>query len=155
MGLQTDTVKNFNKEIRLESEKGQRLTEEAVQKFIDGIGTELADGILSQVQVVKKAGESSIQTLERMSNEFSVLRSAVIAVGGSVADANKSLIAMPANIRTSLVDQLGGLDSATQKVGFLLIISLSTSDRYQIMFDSLDAELGNSDSLRTSAERNL
>ncbi|GKS68996.1 hypothetical protein W03_10000 [Nitrosomonas sp. PY1] len=141
MGLNVDSVKNFNKEIRLESEKGQRLTEEAVQKFIDGIGTELADGILSQVQVVKKAGESSIQTLERMSNEFSVLRSAVIAVGGSVADANKSLIAMPANIRTSLVDQLGGLDSATQKVGFFIDNFLSTSDQYQIMFDSLDAEL--------------
>lgn len=141
MGLQTDTVKNLNKEIRLESEKGQRLTEEAVQKFIDSVGTELADGILGQVQVVKKAGETSIQTLERLSNEFSVLRAATVALGASVADTNRAIAAMPANVRTQIIDQLGGVDTASQKIGFFIDNFLSDTDRYQQMFESLDIEL--------------
>ena len=94
MGLSTDFVKNFSKEVRLESEKGKRLTEEAVRDFIDSVGNELADGILSQVEVVKKVGESSMQTLQRLSGEFSVLKTALVAVGASAQDAQKSLMSL-------------------------------------------------------------
>ncbi|MBP7953537.1 MAG: hypothetical protein KAZ14_00040 [Nitrosomonas sp.] len=141
MGLSTDFVKNFSKEVRLESEKGQRLTEEAVREFIDSVGNELADGILSQVDVVKKFGESSIQTLQRLSGEFSVLKSALVAVGASADDAQKSLMSIPVAIRSQLVDQLGGIDSASQKISFFIDNFLTDSERYGQMFNALDVEM--------------
>lgn len=141
MGLQTDFVKNFSKEVRLESEKGKRLTEEAVRDFIDSVGNELADGILSQVEVVKKVGESSMQTLQRLSGEFSVLKTALVAVGASAQDAQKSLMSLPVAMRSQLVDQLGGIDSASQKISFFIDNFLTDSERYGQMFNALDVEM--------------
>jgi len=141
MGLSTDFVKNFSKEVRLESEKGQRLTEEAVRNFIESVGNELADGILSQVEVVKKVGESSMQTLQRLSGEFSVLKTALVAVGASAQDAQKSLMSLPVAMRSKLIDQLGGIDSASQKISFFIDNFLTDSERYGHMFNALDAEM--------------
>lgn len=141
MGLSTDFVKNFSKEVRLESEKGKRLTEEAVRDFIESVGNELADGILSQVDVVKKVGESSMQTLQRLSGEFSVLKTALVAVGASAQDAQKSLMSLPVAMRSQLVDQLGGIDSASQKISFFIDNFLTDSERYGHMFSALDVEM--------------
>lgn len=141
MGLSTDFVKNFSKDVRLESEKGKRLTEEAVRNFIESVGNELADGILSQVDVVKKVGESSMQTLQRLSGEFSVLKTALVAVGASAQDAQKSLMSLPVAMRSQLVDQLGGIDSASQKISFFIDNFLTDSERYGQMFNALDVEM--------------
>lgn len=141
MGLSTDFVKNFSKDVRLESEKGKRLTEEAVRDFIESVGNELAEGILSQVDVVKKVGESSMQTLQRLSGEFSVLKTALVAVGASAQDAQKSLMSLPVAMRSQLVDQLGGIDSASQKISFFIDNFLTDSERYGQMFNALDVEM--------------
>ena len=82
-----------------------------------------------------------MQTLQRLSGEFSVLKTALVAVGASAQDAQKSLISLPVAMRSQLVDQLGGIDSASQKISFFIDNFLTDSERYGQMFNALDVEM--------------
>ncbi|SOD19380.1 hypothetical protein [Nitrosomonas ureae] len=141
LGLSTDSVTNFSKEIDLRSEKGKRLTEEAVQELLDNLGNEIAGGVLAQIDVIAKSGETNIQTLSRLSAEFDVLNTAALSTGRSLKEARDAILSLPATFRTEVVDQLGGVDAASQKIGFFIDNFLSDTEKLKPMFESLDQQM--------------
>ncbi|NBQ67523.1 MAG: hypothetical protein EBU46_01310, partial [Nitrosomonadaceae bacterium] len=112
-------VDNFSKEIQIKSEKGQKLTEQAITDMLTGIGDDIAKAAFPIVDQFKKAGETSAQTLSRLSGEFTSLSDAASLIfGKSSADAKAMISGTSFAGRTAFVDAAGGTDALAQKAAF-------------------------------------
>ncbi|MBA3757122.1 MAG: hypothetical protein H0X02_13275, partial [Nitrosomonas sp.] len=138
----TDVVTGFSKEIRLESEKGKRITQEAIGDFLAGIGDEIFGGVVTQLGAVAKRGESNIETLQRLSSEFDLLNTAALATGRSLKEAREAVLSLPITLRTEVIDQLGGLEAAGQKVGFFIDNFVDDTTKFNAEFEILDVKMG-------------
>jgi len=112
LGLDAKLVENFTKEIQIKSEKGQKLTEQAITDMLNGISDDLARAALPVVDQFKKVGETSIQTLSRLSNEFSVLTNAAGLLFNKSSEWSKNFInGFGFGDRTAFLDRFGGADA--------------------------------------------
>lgn len=119
LGLDAALVDNFSQEIQIKSEKGQKLTEQAITDMLTGIGDNIAKTALPIVDQFKKAGETSAQTLSRLSGEFTSLSDAASLIfGKSSADARAMISGTSFAGRTAFVDAAGGTDALAQKAAF-------------------------------------
>lgn len=141
LGISTDGLKGFNTELKLVSEKGKTITEEQISKEIERITDEMARGLLPTVDQFSKNGESAFQTLTRFGQEFKILEQAAISTGRSFDEAKTAIAGMQITARTTLIDQLGGVDAASQKIGFFMDNFLSDSEKTRILFEQLDPEM--------------
>lgn len=124
LGLSTDLVDNFSKEIQIKSEKGKTVTEEAIAEMFKGISNELAENVLPIVSTFRKAGEDSFATLNRLNSEFIALTQGAMNLGASSDYANQLISALSINTRTAYLEYAGGAekflaDTATFNQEFL------------------------------------
>lgn len=141
LGLSTDAVTSYSKTIRLESEKGKALTQEQISSFLRGIGNEFAQGILPTVDALKKAGEDSLATLGRLSNEFTSLSDAATILGKSVAESRAFISGASFEGRSGFVDAAGGIDALNQKAAFFAQNFLTDAERLAPSQEKLNDEL--------------
>ena len=141
LGLSADAITNYSKTIRLESEKGKALTEDQINSFLRGIGNEFAQGIMPTVDTLKKAGEDSLATLGRLSNEFTTLSDAATILGKSVAESRAFISGVSFEGRSAFVDNAGGIDALNQKAAFFAQNFLTDSERLAPAQEKLNDEL--------------
>ena len=141
IGADTTSLDNYKREITLVSATKERLTEEAVAALIDSIGQDLAGGILKQIDIIGKTGETNIQTLQRVNAEFNILNNVAIATGRSLRDARAAVENIPAAFRTLIVDQLGGVDDANAKISFFINTFLTDAEKAKPAFQALDEKM--------------
>ena len=138
LGLDAKLVENFSKEIQIKSEKGQKLTEEAITKMLQGIGDDIAKAALPVVDEFKKIGETSIQTLSRLSNEFTVLTGAAGLLFNKTAEQSKAFInQFGFSDRTAFLDKAGGADAFAGMVAGFAQNFLSNDQRMRPVIESL------------------
>lgn len=111
LGLSTDLVDNFTKEIQIKSEKGKQVTEEAIADMLKGIGNSLAQNVLPMVDTFRKAGEDSFATLSRLNTEFVSLTQAAVNLGASVDYAKQTVGGLGIDTRTAYVEAAGGVET--------------------------------------------
>lgn len=129
LGVSADFVDHFSKEFQIKSEKGKKLTDEAIQEMLRGIGNEFARGVLPIVDTLRKAGEDSFSTLQRLSAEFQTLANASLILGKSVAEANEFIKGVSFGDRTAFIDAAGGMEALNQKAAFFADNFLTEADR--------------------------
>ena len=138
LGLDAKLVENFTKEIQIKSEKGQKLTEEAITKMLQGIGDDIAKAALPVVDEFKKIGETSIQTLSRLSNEFTVLTGAAGLLFNKSAEWSKGFVSsFGFNDRTAFLDKAGGADAFAAMVAGFAGNFLTEDQRMRPVIESL------------------
>lgn len=120
LGISTDGLKGFNTELKLVSEKGKTITEEQISKEIERITDEMARGLLPTVDQFSKRGETALNTLQRLSKEFSVLTDATQLLFNKTAEQSKAFInQFGFSDRTAFLDKAGGADAfAAMVAGF-------------------------------------
>ena len=111
LGLSTDLVDNFTKEVQIKSEKGKQVTEEAIAEMLKGIGNSLAQNVLPIIDTFRKAGEDSFATLNRLNTEFVSLQQAAVNLGASTDYAKELVSGLGIATRTAYVDAAGGVDT--------------------------------------------
>jgi len=112
LGLSTDLVDNYTQKIQIKSEKGKQLTEEAITNMLSGFNDSLAKNLIPNVDEFRKVGESSAQTLSRLSGELTVLTSASQLLFNKTAEQSKALInQFGFSDRTAFLDKAGGADA--------------------------------------------
>lgn len=141
LGADVSSIENYTKVIQLKSEKGKAITEEAIKELLTGIGEEMAGGILAQLNYVVKVGETNIEALSRLADEFDVLKVAAISTGRSVAEASVAINTLTFEQRSAIVEQLGGVKSANDKVNLFIDNFLGASELLPSAFTTLDAEM--------------
>ena len=138
LGLDAKLVENFTKEIQIKSEKGQKLTEEAITKMLQGIGDDIAKAALPVVDEFKKIGETSIQTLSRLSNEFTVLTGAAGLLFNKSAEWSKGFVSsFGFGDRAAFLDKAGGADAFAAMVAGFSQNFLTEDQRMRPVIESL------------------
>lgn len=141
LGLSTDLVDNFTKEIQIKSEKGKAVTEEAITEMLSGIGNSLAQNVMPMIDTFRKAGEDSFATLQRLNSEFVSLANGAQNLGASVAYAKELIRNMSFEARTAFVDQAGGIDRINQLTSAFFDGFLSDSEKLNVRTDQLNTAL--------------
>jgi tape measure domain-containing protein len=141
LGLSKDAITGYSKEIRLESEKGKTLTEEAIQGMLTGIGDDFARGLIPSIDSLSKSGENAFQTLTRLNTEFTSLVDAATLLGNSVADSKAFISASTFQGRTGFVDAAGGTDALMSKAQFFSDNFLTAEERLAPKEEKLNKEL--------------
>ena len=158
LGLDADVISNYSKTIRLESEKGKTLTEEAIREMLSGIGNELAESVLPIIGTLKKTGEDSMATLSRLNSEFLGLAQGAENLGASAGYAKELILGMSFEVRTAFVEEAGGLEALANKTAFFAQNFLTDAERMapaqERLSDAL-TEMGLSASLTRDEFKNL
>lgn len=142
LGLSNDALAGFSYQINLVSEKGKMLTEEQIGKEIENMTEAMARKLLPTVDDFSKRGETALQTVARLGNEFTTLVSATaLVLGKSSADAKAMISGGTYQGRTAFVDAAGGLDALNQKVAFFADNFLTEAERLEPVQEQLNSEL--------------
>lgn len=142
LSLSKDAITGYSKEIRLESEKGKTLTEEAIQGMLTSIGDDFARGLVPSIDELSRSGESAFATLTRLNTEFTTLVDAATLLGNSVADSKAFMAGTTFASRTAFVDAAGGTDALMQKAQFFAENFLNDAERLAPAQERLNNELG-------------
>jgi len=137
LGFSTDLVDTFTKTIQIKSEKGKKLTEEAITEMIQGIGDSLAKNVIPSIDEFRKAGEKSFDTFARLNNEFLGLTAGAQNLGASVGYAKDLISSMSISARTELVDSAGGLEALSTKTGFFFSNFLTQTEQFDVKSSAL------------------
>ncbi|NBQ68743.1 MAG: hypothetical protein EBU46_07895, partial [Nitrosomonadaceae bacterium] len=132
-------VDNFSKEIQIKSEKGQKLTEQAITDMLTGIGDSLAKNVLPSVDEFRKVGERSFDTFTRLNSEFTALSAGAVNLGASAAYAKELISGMSIQARTALVDMAGGIQNIQTLTGYFAENYLTPAERITPLIESLTA----------------
>lgn len=138
LGISTDGLKGFNTELKLVSEKGKTITEEQISKEIERITDEMARGLLPTVDQFSKSGETALNTLQRLSKEFSVLTDATQLLFNKTAEQSKAFInQFGFSDRTAFLDKAGGADAFAGMVAGFAQNFLTDDQRMRPVIESL------------------
>ncbi len=141
LGISKDSITGYSREIRLESEKGKTLTQEAIQGMLASIGDDFARGLVPQINELAKSGESAFATLTRLNAEFTALVDAGTLLGSSVANARAFVSGSSFEGRTAFVDAAGGIDALMTKAQFFADNFLNEQERLAPKQERLNTEL--------------
>jgi len=143
MGISTDIIDTWSMEVQIKSEKGKKLTEEAVSELLESFGNEMARSVIPGIDELSRAGESAYQTLKRLNNEFESLTNATTILGFSIAQASEIIKQKSYEQRTAFIDLFGGLESFNSQISFFMQNFLTPAERLAPMAEALGNELNN------------
>lgn len=141
LGMSADLVDNFSQQVQIKSEKGKTVTEEAIAEMIAGIGDSLAKNVLPNVEDFRSVGETTIQTLSRLSSEFSVLTdAAALLFDKSSGWAQDFVKQFGFSQRSDFLTQAGGADAFAANVAGFAQNFLTDDQRMKPVIASILAE---------------
>ena len=141
LGLDASLVDNFTKQIQIKSEKGKKLTEEAITSLFEGLADDITKAALPTIDAFKKVGEQSIDTISRLSKEFSTLTGAVrVLFGKSSGDASSFVRAFGISDRSGFLDAAGGADAFAANVAGFVGNFLTTEQAMKPLIEDIVAE---------------
>lgn len=141
LGLDASLVDNFTKQIQIKSEKGKKLTEEAITSLFEGLADDITKAALPTIDAFKKVGEQSIDTISRLSKEFSTLTGAVrVLFGKSSGDASAFVRGFGISDRTGFLDAAGGSDAFAANVAGFVGNFLTTEQAMKPVIEDIVSE---------------
>ncbi len=141
LGLSTELVDTFTKTIQIKSEKGKKLTEEAITEMIQGINDSLARNVMPTVDEFRIIGEKSSDTLSRLSSQFTVLTNAAELLFNMTSSGSKDLIRQFGfNDRNSFLEKAGGSEAFSNMVSGFANNFLTNDQRMKPVIASIVAE---------------
>jgi len=141
LGLSTSLVDTFTKEIQIKSEKGKKITEEAITEMFAGFADSLADNVIPGIEKFSKGSERLFETFERLNSEFSSLTAGAQNLGASVEYARKLVSDMSITARTDLVEAAGGIEALSSKTQFFFQNFLTQSEQFSVKSSALNDAL--------------
>lgn len=141
LGISTESLGSFNREINLVSEKGKFLTEEQISAEIAAITDQMITGFLPAITDLAKRGETSAQAIQRINGEFNSLTIGAQNLGMSVQSARDLIMSMSIEARTAFVDQAGGIEKIAQETSFFFQNFLSESEQLALKTGNLSKAL--------------
>ena len=141
LGISTDSLSSFNREINLVSEKGKFLTEEQISAEIAAITDQLVTGFLPSITDLAKRGETSAEALQRLNSEFLSMSGAAQNLGATVDQARSLIQALSFEQRTQFVEMAGGFESLATMSKFFFDNFLSAGEQAALKTDQLNRAL--------------
>lgn len=142
LGLNTDSITGYSKTIRLESEKGKALTEEAIKAMLTGIGDDFAKGLVPQIDALRKSGESAFDALTRLNAEFVTLVDVGAALGHTLSGARDFIKNASFAQRSAFLEDAGGAEALMNNAKMFSDNFLTVEERLRPAQEGLNEQLG-------------
>lgn len=141
LNLSTTALDSFNHQINLVSEKGKSITQEQVAAEIEKISDSLARSLIPSIDSLAKSGESALQAVSRLGQEFNALVAAGTNIGASIASSRQFILGASFDQRTAFVEAAGGIDALLQKTQIFAEQFLTEEQRLAPVQERLNEEL--------------
>lgn len=141
LGLDVNLVDHFTQELQIKSEKGKKLTDEAIQQMLAGIGDSVARNLVPAIDTLQKAGETQFQTLTRLNDQFNALAHGAENLGASVDFARQLVSNLTFEQRDSFIKMSGGIEALNSKTQFFAQNFLTDAERLAPVSERLHSEM--------------
>ena len=141
LGLDINLVDHFTQELQIKSEKGKKLTDEAIQQMLAGIGDSVARNLIPAIDTLQKAGETQFQTLTRLNDQFNALAHGAENLGASVDFARQLVSNLTFEQRDSFIKMSGGIEALNSKTQFFAQNFLTDAERLEPVSERLHSEM--------------
>lgn len=141
LGLDVNLVDHFTQELQIKSEKGKKLTDEAIQQMLAGIGDSVARNLVPAIETLQKAGETQFQTLTRLNDQFNALAHGAENLGASVDFARQLVGNLTFEQRDSFIKMSGGIEALNSKTQFFAQNFLTDAERLAPVSERLHSEM--------------
>ena len=141
LGLDVNLVDHFTQELQIKSEKGKKLTDEAIQQMLAGIGDSVARNLIPAIDTLQKAGETQFQTLTRLNDQFNALAHGAENLGASVDFARQLVSNLTFEQRDSFIKMSGGIEALNSKTQFFAQNFLTDAERLTPVSERLHSEM--------------
>lgn len=141
LGLSTESLKDFNYQLKLVSEKGKGLTEEQIAEEIGKMSDAMAEKLIPNIADLAKTSETLIAAVGRLHAEFLAAENAVRILGGSLEASREYVRGMGFELRTAFMDAAGGAESFNQKMAFVSENFLTAEQRFAMSTETLNDQL--------------
>lgn len=141
LGLSTESLKDFNYQLKLVSEKGKGLTEEQIAEEIGKMSDAMAEKLIPNIADLAKTSETLIAAVGRLHTEFLAAENAVRILGGSLEASREYVRGMGFELSTEFMDAAGGVESFNQKMAFVSENFLTAEQRFKMSTESLNDQL--------------
>lgn len=138
LGISQESLKDFNVELDLVSEKGEMLSEQQISDAIADVSNQMVESLIPSINELSRSSESATDTLTRLGAEFQAIETGFILSGESVADARAKTQALGFDKRTDIVDQFGGAAGFQAKVDFFNNNVLSETEQIETRMNQLE-----------------
>lgn len=108
LGISSDSLKTFNAQLDLTSEKGESLSEAQIGDAIADISDQMVRGLVPSIDELSKVSESTTDTLGRLSADFQAVETGFLLAGDSLQEARKKAQGLDFAGRSSITDEFGG-----------------------------------------------
>lgn len=141
LGIGTQALDRFNQFIQITSDGAEEITETQLVDLLTRLGDTMANTLAPGLVTLTKSGETSVQALARMAQEFTVLQDALIIFGASADQADAALSRLAFSTRTALVDAAGGAEALGAQLSFFAGNFLTLGEQVEVQFQQLRGEL--------------
>lgn len=132
LGISTEGLKDFSFELDIISDKAKTLSEEQIAEVISDVSNEMVESFIPNIQELARNNESAVETLSRLSIEFTTLQRALLVAGDSADTARTKLQGLDFEQRTDLVDEIGGIQAFNAELSSFVDNVLNDSQKIDL-----------------------
>lgn len=129
LGLQTDVITGYSKEIKLVLTNDEEKNKEAIAALFQGISDEIATALLPSIAKFSAEGESATATLQRLATEFASVTAIMNSVGVDAAKAFGAVGIASIEARDRLVQLTGGISTLASQTDYFAQNFLTEAER--------------------------
>lgn len=131
----------FSTDINIASKKGEFFSADQITAELQRVEEEFIRHVLPSIDILQKAGETVVQTFQRVGAEFDVLASVVATQGKSLSDARDAVRGISAQDRSAFIEKSGGIEALASQTQFIFDNVITDAERLRIKTDQLSEEL--------------
>jgi hypothetical protein len=138
LGLATGGMDDFNYSLKILTEKGEMIQGEQIAEEIAKISEGLANSLMPGVKEFQRSGETAVNTLVRLSTEFSVLTSAAGLLFDKSSQWSKDFVnQFSIGARSAFLEQAGGVDAIAGMVSGFVENFMTDDQKFKPVIESL------------------
>jgi phage-related minor tail protein len=141
LGVQADWIKDYSKVFDLKLTGDATKDQQVITDFFTGIGDEIANKLVPNLDELSKSGETASAALERLAGDFKGTDQIAQLLGFSAGSLFGSAGLESAKAREQLIDLAGGLSVLSSQAAFFNQNFLSDAERIKPVAEALDKAL--------------
>lgn len=141
LGVSADSIKGYSTSFDITMTQDAAKNQQAVAEFFTGVGNDIANKLVPNLDQFTKSGESASATLQRLAGDFQATDKAAQLIGKTAQEAFGAIGLASAAARERLIDLAGGTASLGTQTTFYAQNFLTEAQRLEPVQEALTAAM--------------
>lgn len=142
LGIGTESLNGFSFAVDLVTEKGEQLTDADIAGVIGDASNEMVQHLIPSIADLARTGETAVDALVRVGNEFQALENGLILAGDSAADAREQVRSLGLEKVSEIVDGFGGFAEFSKQQNDFFNNVLTESQQLDVVEERVKGVMG-------------